>query len=183
MSDHGLHVVFYTEAAEVPFKSEEQGRPIFDDFEYVRILIPGDNKTVIERIATDTDKKKYAAEYKRFKDGLADENQASGTPIKEWGACRPSMAKEFAAQSIFTVEQLANLSDTSCQSFGMGAIEWREKAKAFLATTKDTAAAQKFAAENEDLRRQLADLQSQFAAFSAQSDKRGPGRPARDAAA
>jgi hypothetical protein len=110
---------------------------------------------------------------------LKEEEQAVGTPLKQWPAMSRAMAKDFAAVNVHTVEQLANLSDTAKQAFGMGALEWSRKAQAMLASASGGAEAQKYAAENEALKQRIADMEKQFAELSAKvdSEKRGPGRP------
>ena len=176
---HGLHVEFYIDSKHMPFLSEEAGRPVHQDAEFVKIMIPGDKNTLIEREAIEQDRDKFPLEYARFKNGLKEEMQAVGTPLKAWPAMSRALVKDLAHFNVHTVEQLASMSDTAIQAFGMGGREWTSKAKAFLATAENSAAAEKYAAENEDLKRQIADLQSQFASLSARVDpeKRGPGRP------
>lgn len=179
---HGLHVEFFIEAVKQGFKSEEAGRAIYKDTEFVRIHIPGDKNYSAEREATAQDKERFALEYARFKNGLKEEEQAVGTPLKHWPAMTRAMAKEFAAVNVHTVEQLASLSDTAKQAFGMGALEWSRKAQAMLDTAAGGAAAEKYAAENEALKREMADLRAELAAVSARvdADKRGPGRPRKE---
>ena len=179
---HGLHVEFYIEAVKQEFKSEQAGRPIYEDTEFVKILIPGDKNYCAERVATQADKDRFALEYARFKNGLKEEEQAIGTPLKHWPAMTRAMAKEFAAVNVHTVEQLASLSDTAKQAFGMGALEWSRKAQAMLDAAAGSAGAEKYAAENEALKQRIADMEKQFAELSAKVDgeKRGPGRPRKE---
>jgi hypothetical protein len=176
---HGLHVEFYIDSKHMPYLSEQAGRPVHQDTEYVKIIIPGDKNLITEREATENDRQRFALEYARFKNGLKEEEQAVGTPLKVWPAMSRSMAKEFAHFNVHTVEQLAGISDTAKQAFGMGAQEWSVKAKAYLETATNSAASEKYAVENEALKQQIADLQKQFAELSARVDpeKRGPGRP------
>lgn len=175
---HGLHVEFYIESVEQEFLSKEAGRPIFKDTEFVRIRIPGDKNYSAERIASKQDQDRFALEYARFKNGMKEEEQAVGTPIKQWPAMSSSMAKEFAHFNIHTVEQLANISDTAKQAFGMGALEWSRKAQAFLDSAGNSAVAEKYAVENETLKREMADIRAEMARLSASvEEKRGPGRP------
>jgi hypothetical protein len=176
---HGLHVEFYIDAVEQPFKSEQAGRPIYEDVEFVKIMIPGDKNSIVERQASDHDKGRFPLEYARFKNGLKEEEQAVGTPLKHWPAISRAMAKEFNSFNVHTVEQLAMMSDTAKQAFGMGAQEWSRKAQAMLDVSSKSADAEKWAAENEALKQQLADMRKEFAELSARVDpeKRGPGRP------
>lgn len=176
---HGLHVEFYVDSKRMGFKSDEAGRDIYEDAEFVKIMIPGDKNTIHEREATANDRDRFPLEYARFKNGMKEEAQAVGTPLKHWPAMSRSLVKEFAHFNLHTVEQLSTMSDTAMQAFGMGAREWSTKAKAFLALAQDSAVVQKFAVENEELKAQIAQLTSQFAELSSQvnGEKRGPGRP------
>jgi hypothetical protein len=176
---HGLHVEFYVDSKLMGFLSEQAGRPIHQDAEFIKIMIPGDKNTIHEREATDQDRDRFPLEYARFKNGMNEEMQAVGTPLKAWPAMSRSLVKDFAHFNVHTVEQLSNMSDTAMQAFGMGAREYATKAKAFLALAADSAAGEKYAVENEELKQQIANLQSQFAELSAKVDpeKRGPGRP------
>jgi hypothetical protein len=177
---HGLHVEFYIESVKREFKSQEAGRPIHEDVEFIKIMIPGDKNFAPEREATKQDKDRFPLEYARFKNGIKEEEQAIGTPLKAWPAMSRSMAKDFGSFNVHTVEQLAGMSDTAMQAFGMGAREWALKAKAFLDVAGNTAAAQKYAVENETLKREMAELRGELAALSATVEKRGPGRPRRE---
>lgn len=178
---HGLHVEFYIDAVEQEFQSKEAGRPIFKDTEFVKIRIPGDKNSCIERVAGPSDVNRFPLEYARFKNGMKEEQQAVGTPLKVWPQIQRAMVMEFASFNVHTVEQLASMSDTAKQAFGMGANEWSRKAQAMLDAAGGSALAEKYAVENEDLKRQVADMKEQFSLLSAQvaeqGDKRGPGRP------
>ena len=44
--DSKLFVVFYMKAVKNGFKSEQEGRPIFDDVPHIRIYTPGDKTNV-----------------------------------------------------------------------------------------------------------------------------------------
>jgi hypothetical protein len=169
---HGLIVAFYSEPVHMPFKSEEAGRPIYEDRDHIRIIIPGDRNSIVERLATDEDRKKYDEEYSLFKAGADEDGQMSGTPLSQWAAIRPALAKEFQAQNIRTVEQLASLNDSGKQAFGMGALEWSAKARAYLDQAASSGAVEKYAAENVALRGEVAALKAEFAALSARVEGR-----------
>jgi hypothetical protein len=180
---HGLHVEFYIDSKLMGFLSEQAGRPIHQDAEFIKIMIPGDKNTVHEREATEQDRDKFPLEYARFKNGMKEEMQAVGTPLKQWPAMSRSLVKDFAHFNVHTVEQLASMSDTAMQAFGMGAREYSTKAKAFLALAENSAAAEKYAVENEELKQRIAGMEKQFAELSATVEKRGPGRPRKEEAA
>ena len=171
--ENSVFVEFYTDAVEMKAKSEQEGRPIYEDRPHVRILNPGDTGTVIECVAKDDHKRKYPEAWKRF---IANEATGhSGTPLEQWPQITRSQVKEAKYFEVHTVEQMAGLADVHISRMGMGFSDLRAKAKAYIALAEDTATATKQAAENERLQNQIADLQAQIKDMSA---KRG--RPAKE---
>ena len=61
--------VFFTEAVRMDFKSKQAGRDIFEDREFVRILIPGDRRSAPVEPVGDEHKKRWPREYEAFKAG------------------------------------------------------------------------------------------------------------------
>lgn len=177
-------VKFYIEAVHMPYKSEQAGRPIHEDREFISILVAGDNRSEVVREATEFDKERFAESYRKFKAGLKEDDQLIGSRLSEWPPMSKALVRDFNSVNVFTVEQLASLSDTAVQNFGMGGQEWRSKAKAYLEAAEKGAAAVAFAAENERLRADVERLSAQVRELAALADpeKRGPGRPRKDAA-
>lgn len=175
---HGLHVEFYIDSEKSEYRSEEAGRPIHIDSEFVKILIPGDNKTEIVRVASQADKDRFPVEYARFTNGAKAQEQAVGTPLAAWPAMSRSLVKDLAYLNIHTVEQLATLSDTGKQAFGMGANEWSAKAQAFIKAAEGTAHAEKLAVQTLEQQREIDALKAQIAELATRMpEKRPPGRP------
>ena len=88
-----------------------------------------------------------------------------GTSLLEWAPLPRSEAKDLKKIGIHTVEQLAGLPDTALT--WLGAMSWRNKAKAWLLSATTPAAALKLQADNdrlsadvEMLKQQIADLAS-----------------------
>lgn len=157
---NSIFPIFQTQAIQHNGKSEEAGRPIFEDREFVEIHIAGDNKSVVVKKVDDAIIGRWPEQYKAFK---ADkEAPLDGTPINEWPAITVSKAAELRAINIKTVESLAELKDTGIQRIGMGGRELVKKAQAFLKASKSTAAAQKFAAENVKLHDEIDMLKAQI---------------------
>jgi hypothetical protein len=180
----GIYAAFTIEPVEMTFLSEQAGRPIFEDREFVRIVIAGDKHSEVYREATEFDKERFHEPYSRFKRGLGEHEQIVGTPLSQWAVMKVSQVKEYNAINIHTVEQLASLSDTMKQKLGMGANEIVAAAKAYLATAQDGAAASHFAAENERLKADIERLNSQMQMLANRleeqdnhAERRGPGRP------
>lgn len=160
-TDAGVIAVFYTEPVELTTETEKEGRPIFKDVEHIKILIAG-SRDEVNRVATDSDKLKYADQYKKFKDGMREEDQMTGTPLSQWSYLKPSQIKELQMIEIRTVEALAGLSDTAKQRLGMGAHELVSQAKAYIEHAKDSSVVSKYASENQRLREEMEFMQLQI---------------------
>lgn len=155
--DAGLWVEFHRKAIQNNFKSTEAGRPIFDEFDYVDIVIPG-GKTKVSRKATEQDKERFKAHWALYqaKQNGATGDAVIGTPLDQWPALSTSQVHEMRAMGIRTVDQIANLNDQGIQAIGMGGRELKAKAVAFLASASGNAEFESLAAENERLSEQLA---------------------------
>lgn len=172
------YATFYTDAIQLGFESEKQGRPIFQDVPFIRILVPGDTTNIIEREANDQDKIKYRKEWQHFEAGQT--AGLTGTPLEQWPQITRSQLKEAKYFEVHTVEQMAGLADIHAQKLGMGFYELRNKAKAYLDAASGTADSTKQAAENLRLTNMLADLQKQVAELSEASEAKKAGRPKKE---
>jgi hypothetical protein len=117
-------------------KTEAEGRPIFEDTEYIRIVVPG-SRDEVHRPVRPQDKHEYAREYAAFKAGTSQEAQ-SGTPLATWAPLTRSQVEELAHFKVKTVEQLADLSDGNAQRFA-GIQRLKKLAQEHLAAAKDAA--------------------------------------------
>jgi len=169
-------VEFYMEAVEFKFESEREGRPIFKEIPFVRIVIPGDRNNIVEGKATDYHKNRYPKAWAAFQQGQ--KQGMSGTPLESWPQIQRAQVKEAKFYEIHTLEQLAELADTHCQRLGMGWTELRQKAKDYISISKGTASQTAQAAENERLRQEMENMKAQLADLSAEAKK--PGRPKKE---
>lgn len=159
--------IFAVEAIQNNFRSEQEGRPVYDDVEMVRIIIPGDRRTEVYERVNSGHRERYWVQYQAFKDNV--EAPVSGTPIEEWPPLSPAAAKNLRYLNIRTVEALASVSDTVLGEIGMGARELREKAQQWLASVSDVRPALAAAkADNDALREQLQQMQAQMAQIQQQ---------------
>jgi hypothetical protein len=157
---HGVFVQFYSDAVELKAESEKQGRPIFKDLAHIRKMIPGDASTIIERVAKDHDKNMFPREWEAFQRQQV--NGVTGTPLEQWPQVTRAQCKEAKYFEVHTVEQMAGLSDLSCQKMGMGFSELRSKAKAYLEAAAGTASQTAQAAENQRLHDEIEALKAQL---------------------
>lgn len=94
----------------------------------------------------------------------------NGTHVKEWPQLSPAQVQNFIAMHIITVEDVAAMTEEALGRFGMGSRELREKAREWLAKRELAAGAMK---ENEELKKQLAELSARLAELEADKPKRG----------
>lgn len=166
--DHRIIVEFFVDAVQLGHRSEVEGRPVFEDREFVRILIAGDAKTEVVKAVTPEVRQKYAQAYEHWK--RTQQPLHDGTPLKEWPALRPAQVRELNALNLFTVEHLAGLDDAGIGRIGLGGRELAAKAKAYLSQSASQAAAQQYAAENERLKGDIAALTRQVREIGAQCE-------------
>lgn len=134
--DAKLFVVFFNHPRKDEAKTLEEGRPMFKDEIYVRIMVPGDKDSVIVRPARDMDKQRFAKQLLAFEQGEGEVHE--GTPLKAWPMITRSQCEELKFFGVYTVEQLADLADVHVQKF-MGVGKLKQDAQAFIQAAKDSA--------------------------------------------
>jgi hypothetical protein len=169
--DDRLVVTFYMKAVKNTFKSNEAGRPIFDEREFIRVIVPGDSRSVFEDLVTDEHRTRFADRYARFKRGVA--QASTGTPLEVWPQMTVGLVAEMKAMNITTVEELAGLSDGNAQKI-MGNFDLRRRAQAFLDAAAGDAANSKLAAELEKRDSEIAALKSQMEQLILMTSGAGP---------
>ena len=112
----------------------------------------------------------YRDTYERWKAGQ--EIPLNGVPIKGWGVISPAQQETLTRLNILTVEDLAAVNDEGIRRIGMGAVELKNKAKAWLAQIKDKGPlTQEVAAlktENDVLKASVAALEKRVELLSRQ---------------
>jgi hypothetical protein len=133
--DSKLHVQFYLRPVIQLTESDIANRPIFRDVEHVRIMVPGDKLSIVDRIASPDDMSRFPDHYAKFKAGEG--QQIVGTRLEAVPFMTRSKVEEYKFFGIFTVEQLADASDAVGQKF-MGFNADKEKARKFLEAASGT---------------------------------------------
>jgi hypothetical protein len=111
--DKKLAVKFYKKSIKNNFKSKEQDRNVYDDVDYISILIPGDSTTKIERAVKEDDKERFKIIWDRY---LAKEDSMqNGTPLEYMANISPAEIDNFKGYQIHTIEQLAGLGEKGIQ--------------------------------------------------------------------
>lgn len=145
--DSLLHVTFYMRTEKDNFKSEKEGRPIFYEVPYVKILTPGNQLSEIDTPAREDHKQRFPRHWEVFQNSQGNGEQIIGTTLDQWPGITRSRAEELKAMKFFTVEQVAMASDQQIQRLGMDSHQLRLKAQAFLRAASDSALEQKQASD------------------------------------
>lgn len=155
-------------------KTKKEGRPIFDEMEVVEIRFAGDRQkiSVFPALAFSmnvaqpdgttepvTYAERFPDQYRRFKEQKTQIKE--GTPIEELPFLTAAQRSELKALNIYTVETLADLDGQPLKNLGMGGRGLASQAQAYLQHASDTALPTRLAAENEDLKAQLAELRKE----------------------
>lgn len=165
--DNGLYVEFSMEAFHHPFKSEQEGRPVFEDRPFIKIFYPGDMTKRTERWVEDNDKDRFPRQWAAFQ--AQESTQTVGLAVTEWPPLTKSQAAELKAMNIHTVEQLAAVPDG--QLAILGARDLINKAKSWLSQADSHVTESKMAAENSRLQAELDALKAQMADVVARTGK------------
>lgn len=160
---------FRIKAVLLEAETEQAGKPIYRNVEYVTIHIPGDLRSTVDRKVTQDHRDRWPVQYAKWKQGL--EIATDGVPLEKWSLIGPAEVETFKFFKVRTVEQLAELSDTQVQNLGRGAVKLRKEAIAYLAQAKGNAGISKAVADNERLeienarlKRELQDALARLAA-------------------
>lgn len=133
--DAQLSVQFFRHAELNAAASREANRKIFDDHVYIRIMMPANRLNEVVRRATEADKLRFQRLYTAFiQNG---EQLVTGTPLDQLSNMTAGQVLELKALKIDTVEQLANLPDTTAQLLGTGGLELKRRAGVYLAKSTD----------------------------------------------
>jgi hypothetical protein len=130
-----------------------------DGAEMVRIRAVADTLSAPVLYLDDKLKERFSDQYAKWKSG---DDSADGTSLSQWG-CPPDIVKQFEADGVETVQDLAAISDNFVGRV-MGGRQWRAKAKDWL----EKAGAR---ADHTSLERANADLLARIEALTAEVDE------------
>jgi hypothetical protein len=164
-ADARLAVQFYKKSVKQDIASDEAGRPIFKEFDFVRIMIPGDNLTEIDTYAQESHKQRFPRQWAHYQNQVANHQDIIGTPLDQWPQVTRSQADELRGLKFHTVESIADCSDQQLQRIGMVAgmspHNFRLKAKAFLNLANDSADVAQREAELQALKEENAKIKAE----------------------
>jgi hypothetical protein len=176
-ADSRLQVRFYKRPVKQEDASNEAGRPIYKEFDFVHICVAGDTLTEIDTYALENHKQRFPLHWAAYQNKLgADDQGYEGTPLTEWPLISKSQAEELRAMKFYTVESVAGASDQQLQRIGMAAgmspYAFRDKAKSFLNLATASAETDKREQEINELKEELAKKEQETARIKAETDQK-----------
>lgn len=166
-----LAIRFYMEAVPDEVASQEAGRPVYKDVEFIEKRVRGDRNNIVQRPVYAEDKETWPDLYRAFKAG--EEMAISGTPLAEWPSLPKSLVLELKHMGFTTVEHVANATDSVCAKFA-GLQGLKQRAVNYIAQAKGEAPVLHLQAKVEDqaneletLRRQVQEQSAMIKALSA----------------
>lgn len=127
-------------------ESQKAGHYVGEDVIYVRVHQPGQTTQVFEakaeswieskRNANDPHYDHYQRSLENFKKGH--EAPVNGTAVKDWPPASPTQVKVLHSLNVFTVEDLADITETAIGKIGPGARALKQKAEQWIAVSEST---------------------------------------------
>lgn len=150
IKERPAYVRFERVAVEDKVASLSEGHYVARDVDYALVTSPG-SKDIFKSKATNwiADLKlqaetsriprewveQYEKQYKAWKNGQ--ELPLEGTPIRGWGVLSPAQQEMITRSNVLTVEDLANLNEEGLRRLGMGALQLKTKAVAWVTQLQD----------------------------------------------
>jgi hypothetical protein len=163
-ADNKLYVEFFRKPVMQPGKSREAGRAVYEEVDYVRIHVPGDKSSVIERPLSQQDVFRFQDRYNKWKAGQ--EEAVTGTPLSALPGMNASKVEEYKFFKIVTVEQLADANDNLGGKF-MSFQQDKQRAKAFMEVAANNAPIEKMNAELQKRDAEIENLRTMVEALQA----------------
>jgi hypothetical protein len=183
--DSRLAVRFYKRPLQNEYKSQQAGRPIFDEVDFVEIRVPGDTTFALDVPARQDHKDRFPMHWARYMNSHGADGTETGTALEAWPRLSRAQVEELKALKFRTVEQIASAADAQLQRIGMIAgmspYAFREAAQRFLKLADNDSAHAEAEEKAKALETQLAEsaraideLRAEMAAMKAERKKPGP---------
>lgn len=184
-TERPAYVQFERRPIEDKAASLEQGRFVAKDVDFALVTPPYSKDQVVSRIDRWKEnlennvrlgkipkewRDHYLKAYDAWKNGQ--ELPLNGTPIKGWGMISPAQQEMLVHIKVLTVEDLAGINEEGQRRIGMGALDLKNKAVAWVSQNKDKGPLTQEVAllknENAQLKASLDALQKQVERMSSQ---------------
>lgn len=170
--DSALNVTFHRFSERNGAAAIAAGGPAFVAKDYVKIFKPAEyNLWVVDREVEEVDKYRFPRQWQAYQDQRA--QVPDGYPIDLLFVHEPDRVDICRSLKIFTIEQLAGLSEQGISKLGMGARELVGRAQEYLdkAGSRELAVAQQKVVDQQN--EQIAAMQAQIAQLLAAQQGKG----------
>lgn len=165
--DARLFAQFFVEPVQNKVRSDQEGRPVFDEVVMVRVITPGSRDVMVTK-ATGIYKQRFPRQWALFEQKR--QQTVDGTPLEQVPFLTVGQVAELKGMNVHTLEQLANLNDNVAQRV-MGFHGLKSRAQTFLSAAQDAAPLTKMQAELEARDNTIALLQDQIGQLTARLDE------------
>lgn len=164
-TDDKLIVGFYKRSVLNAARSREEGKPIYEGRDYVKIQHPGETHNVVDRPVQDNDKRRWPHRWAQYQAGVT--QIPDGVPLNQLFPDKPQIVDTMRGYNIHTVEQLANLSADAIGTVGLGAQEWVNAAQRYMARVEKGINHHQFEQAINQRDQKIATLERQIAELTA----------------
>lgn len=176
MSEEGVRARFFKQKVVLGFASQQKGEEVTEDRDFVEIVVIGMDKQIVTTEAKQQHKERFPEEWAAYRRG--ESPSLNGTPIEDWPLIPEAQLKSLRVLNIYTVEDVAGLTDAGIQKVGMGGYKLRDAAKKFVQLQGgDKAAVDALKKANQDLQDQMRVMQEQIALMTRPPEVKKRGRP------
>lgn len=151
-NDDQMVVKFYRKAVQSTQHDIAAGAPDFVSVDYVMIKEPGDRLHIVDKPVEYEHTLRWPRHWEQFQ--RQQEQVPDGTPTAFLFKSEPDVVERLRRAGIHVIQQVAEMSENTMHSLGMGARTWKQRAEKFLETTGNHA--------------QVAALQNELQALQAQ---------------
>lgn len=128
--DDKLIVGFYKKSVLNHALSRQEGKPVYEGRDFVKIQHPGENLNIVDRPAHDGDRQRWPQKWAHYLAGVT--QIPDGVPLSLLFPDKPHIVDMMRGYNIHTVEQLSGLSGQAISTVGMGAQEWVNAAQRYM---------------------------------------------------
>lgn len=172
-ADH-RRVRFEAVAKQNMVRSAQEGRPIYEKQIVLFVRHPGEkDETAVT--AQEHHKYEFSRAWEAFQAG--EKVDPDGTPLSVLFPTAPQIVAHLRALHIFTVEMLANTSETALNRIGMGAREYHDRAVKYLEHAEKAAPLHKVEAALRERDDEIAALKAQVQMLADNAVRRSRRKP------
>ena len=145
--DNRLFAVFYADTEVNAEKSLEAGRPIHDNVDLIKIIVPGQKDSMVSK-ATFEYQQRFPKQWAQYKQNAS--QIGTGTPLSELAFLTRAQVADLKAINVHTAEQLAGMNDSTSHNL-MGFHAIKDRARAYIEAAAGNAPILKLQAQIDEL--------------------------------